>query len=68
MALRMELMKLELTELEKDIIKELVNIGLARAADSFAIISKELYSATITRILELLYSLFPYYHSQLSYL
>ena len=37
----MALKKLELTELEKDIIKELVNIGLARAADSFAIISKE---------------------------
>ncbi|RYG40388.1 MAG: hypothetical protein EOO01_27455 [Chitinophagaceae bacterium] len=37
----MALKKLELSELEKDIIKELVNIGLARAADSFAIISKE---------------------------
>ena len=34
-------MELIITELEKDIIKEILNIGLARAADSFASISKE---------------------------
>ena len=50
MALHMELMKLELTELEKDIIKELVNIGLARAADSFAIISKERVLLTVPEL------------------
>lgn len=30
-----------MTELERDIIREILNIGLARAADSFAIIAKE---------------------------
>ncbi|MDQ3290358.1 MAG: chemotaxis protein CheC [Bacteroidota bacterium] len=34
-------MELQVTELEKDIIKEILNIGLARAADSFASIAKE---------------------------
>jgi chemotaxis protein CheC len=34
-------MELQVTELEKDIIKEILNIGLARAADSFATIAKE---------------------------
>lgn len=29
------------TELERDIIKEILNIGLARAADSFAVIAKD---------------------------
>ena len=43
--------KLEISELEKDIIKELVNIGLARAADSFAIISKERVLLTVPNLL-----------------
>lgn len=30
-----------MTELERDIIREILNIGLARAADSFAVIAKE---------------------------
>ncbi|MCC9165542.1 chemotaxis protein CheC [Pontibacter harenae] len=30
-----------ITELERDIIKEILNIGLARAADSFAVIAKD---------------------------
>ena len=30
-----------MTDLERDIIREILNIGLARAADSFAIIAKE---------------------------
>ncbi|PSR57178.1 hypothetical protein AHMF7605_05000 [Adhaeribacter arboris] len=34
-------MELQVTELEKDIIKEILNIGLARAADSFASIAKD---------------------------
>lgn len=34
-------MELQVTELEKDIIKEILNIGLARAADSFALIAKD---------------------------
>lgn len=33
--------KPEVTELERDIIKEILNIGLARAADSFAAIAKD---------------------------
>jgi chemotaxis protein CheC len=31
----------QVTELERDIIKEILNIGLARAADSFALIAKD---------------------------
>ena len=34
-------MNLSMTELERDIIREILNIGLARAADSFAVIAKE---------------------------
>jgi chemotaxis protein CheC len=34
-------MELQISELEKDIIKEILNIGLARAADSFASISRD---------------------------
>ena len=34
-------MDLSMTDLERDIIREILNIGLARAADSFAIIAKE---------------------------
>jgi chemotaxis protein CheC len=34
-------MELKISDLEKDIIKEILNIGLARAADSFASISKD---------------------------
>lgn len=34
-------MDLHMTELERDIIREILNIGLARAADSFAIIAQE---------------------------
>jgi chemotaxis protein CheC len=34
-------MDFEITDVEKDIIKEILNIGLAKAADSFAIIAKE---------------------------
>src|SRR5688572_15645143 len=34
-------MELQVSELEKDIIKEILNIGLARAADSFAVIAKD---------------------------
>jgi chemotaxis protein CheC len=34
-------MELQVTDLEKDIIKEILNIGLARAADSFAVIAKD---------------------------
>ena len=34
-------MELQVTDLEKDIIKEILNIGLARAADSFALIAKD---------------------------
>ena len=30
-----------MTELERDIIREILNIGLARAADSFAVIAQE---------------------------
>src|SRR5688572_30747126 len=33
-------MELQVSELEKDIIKEILNIDLARAADYFAVISK----------------------------
>lgn len=35
------MMEAEISELEKDIIKEILNIGLARAADSFAAIAKD---------------------------
>ena len=34
-------MELQVTDLERDIIKEILNIGLARAADSFAVIAKD---------------------------
>jgi chemotaxis protein CheC len=34
-------MDLSMTELERDIIREILNIGLARAADSFAVIAQE---------------------------
>lgn len=34
-------MNLSMTDLERDIIREILNIGLARAADSFAIIAQE---------------------------
>lgn len=34
-------MELQVSDLEKDIIKEILNIGLARAADSFATIAKD---------------------------
>ncbi|MCC2545177.1 chemotaxis protein CheC [Hymenobacter sp. BT175] len=34
-------MDLHMTELERDIIREILNIGLARAADSFAAIAQE---------------------------
>ncbi|WP_426492346.1 chemotaxis protein CheC [Hymenobacter sp. 102] len=34
-------MDLHMTELERDIIREILNIGLARAADSFAVIAQE---------------------------
>ena len=34
-------MGIYMTELERDIIREILNIGLARAADSFAIIAQE---------------------------
>lgn len=34
-------MELHVTELEKDIIKEILNIGLARAADSFATVARD---------------------------
>ncbi len=34
-------MNVHMTDLERDIIREILNIGLARAADSFAIIAKE---------------------------
>ncbi|MDO7873945.1 chemotaxis protein CheC [Hymenobacter sp. ASUV-10] len=34
-------MDLSMTDLERDIIREILNIGLARAADSFAIIAQE---------------------------
>lgn len=34
-------MDLSMTDLERDIIREILNIGLARAADSFAVIAKE---------------------------
>jgi chemotaxis protein CheC len=37
----MTMMDTHVTELEKDIIKEILNIGLARAADSFAVIAKD---------------------------
>lgn len=35
------MMEPQITELERDIIKEILNIGLARAADSFAAIAKD---------------------------
>src|SRR5688572_11226351 len=35
-------MELQVSELEKDIIKEILNIGLARDADSFAVIAKDI--------------------------
>lgn len=34
-------MEVQISDLEKDIIKEILNIGLARAADSFASISRD---------------------------
>ena len=34
-------MELSMTDLERDIIREILNIGLARAADSFAVIAQE---------------------------
>ena len=34
-------MDLSMTELERDIIREILNIGLARAADSFAVVAQE---------------------------
>ena len=34
-------MDLSMTDLERDIIREILNIGLARAADSFAIVAKD---------------------------
>lgn len=34
-------MNLSMSELERDIIREILNIGLARAADSFAVIAQE---------------------------
>ena len=34
-------MNVHMTDLERDIIREILNIGLARAADSFAVIAKE---------------------------
>jgi chemotaxis protein CheC len=34
-------MELHVSELEKDIIKEILNIGLARAADSFATVARD---------------------------
>ncbi|AKD05835.1 hypothetical protein PKOR_19405 [Pontibacter korlensis] len=35
------MMETQISELERDIIKEILNIGLARAADSFAAIAKD---------------------------
>lgn len=35
------MMEAQITELERDIIKEILNIGLARAADSFAAIAQD---------------------------
>lgn len=35
------MMEPQISELERDIIKEILNIGLARAADSFAMIAKD---------------------------
>jgi chemotaxis protein CheC len=40
-------MTIDISVLEKDIVREIINIGLARAADSFAIISKERVSLTV---------------------
>ncbi|WBA42691.1 chemotaxis protein CheC [Hymenobacter canadensis] len=34
-------MDLHMTEMERDVVREILNIGLARAADSFAIIAQE---------------------------
>lgn len=34
-------MDLHMTELERDVVREILNIGLARAADSFAVIAQE---------------------------
>ncbi|MEJ7663315.1 MAG: hypothetical protein WKG07_29130 [Hymenobacter sp.] len=34
-------MDLSMTDLERDIIREILNIGLARAADSFAVIAQD---------------------------
>ena len=34
-------MDLSMTELERDIIREILNIGLARAADSFAVVAQD---------------------------
>ena len=41
MPLQLISMDLHMTELERDIIREILNIGLARAADSFAVIAQE---------------------------
>ncbi|WP_347156982.1 chemotaxis protein CheC [Pontibacter chitinilyticus] len=35
------MMEPQITELERDIIKEILNIGLARAADSFAVVARD---------------------------
>ncbi len=37
----MNIMDLHMTELERDVVREILNIGLARAADSFAVIAQE---------------------------
>ncbi|UOQ68051.1 chemotaxis protein CheC [Hymenobacter volaticus] len=37
----MNYMDLHMTELERDVVREILNIGLARAADSFAVIAQE---------------------------
>jgi chemotaxis protein CheC len=34
-------MDLHMTEMERDVVREILNIGLARAADSFAVIAQE---------------------------
>ena len=40
-------MELHVSELEKDIIKEILNIGLARAADSFATVARDKVLLTV---------------------
>ena len=48
-------MNLAINELEQEILKEIVNIGLAKAADAFAVIAKEkvLINAPSVQIVEL---------------